>query len=276
MASILRSMSSSTTELLSPNVLATVTLRNVARDKTGRTKDSSHLTFSREQPEGNKKFIFDDDEALPPELLPPSIHPTTHGNLNVTCVLGKTLGMGDTSFVLDAEIIQEQSSPELSQMRIPPLVAKIARGYGNGGSARRRVDDETFDPPPKVVYLILFEKLGGHIQRGTKTKEALGTDLMAVIREVGQCCVYNHDIRPEKFLEAPTHEGALPSLPSPRTRVVHSYRWIDFSQAVLTNAYPSALDDMHEGRTQTMIENDEWENPEEAERVRRSLPALTH
>lgn len=81
--------------------------------------------------------------------------------------------MGATSFVLEADIVPTESSPELSRMRIPPLVAKISRGFGS--CAKQLSHDAFYHEEMKGLQGVVLARFFGQFSATVSESEDLGT-----------------------------------------------------------------------------------------------------
>lgn len=72
-----------------------------------------------------------------PTRLPSALPPP--GHLTLQLHIGDRLGRGRTSGVYDASIDLQNSSPELAELAVPPLVVKVSRP-----GRERALDNEAF------------------------------------------------------------------------------------------------------------------------------------
>lgn len=89
-----------------------------------------NVTLHRGQPRPNKEFILKGSicKGLPPPTRLPSQLPEP-GKLKLQLSLGRKLGYGRVARVYEATVDYANSSPELQQMALPPLVVKVSRRY---------------------------------------------------------------------------------------------------------------------------------------------------
>ncbi|CAL1706325.1 unnamed protein product [Somion occarium] len=107
------------------NAFMNVTLSSVM-------KDSTSLVLDRGQPRPNKPYLLDGGPDFnvgkrPPKRLPSKLPPA--GNLHLHLSVGAKIGRGRVGRVYKATIDLTNSSPELSNMVLPPLVVKISRRH---------------------------------------------------------------------------------------------------------------------------------------------------
>lgn len=88
------------------------------------------VILHRGQPRPNKEFILKGPicKGLPPPTRLPSQLPEP-GKLKLQLSLGRKLGYGRVARVYEATVDYANSSPELQQMALPPLVVKVSRRY---------------------------------------------------------------------------------------------------------------------------------------------------
>ncbi|KAK7677495.1 hypothetical protein QCA50_019501 [Cerrena zonata] len=82
-----------------------------------------HLT--RGKPRRNRPKIDEQCKGRPPKRLPSKLPPP--GTMELTLRLGQKIGSGAAGQVYEAVIQYDQSSPELRDMTMPPLVVKVSR-----------------------------------------------------------------------------------------------------------------------------------------------------
>ncbi|KAI0060202.1 hypothetical protein BV25DRAFT_1827999 [Artomyces pyxidatus] len=86
-----------------------------------------------------------------------------------------------------------------------------------------------------VIFVLLLEQLGPRMPLGP-LPESDKTDITSLYEDISHLGIaVVQDIRFQNILQAPQYEPCLPSLPSPFTNRVHSWRKIDFELAVKTN-----------------------------------------
>ena len=94
------------------------------------TQELRGLTLHRSTPEPNEPFILPPPGVVgdqPPERLPSQLPPP--GNLQLSLQAVKIIGDGRASRVVEVSVLDEESSPELSTMLLPPLAMKISRPW---------------------------------------------------------------------------------------------------------------------------------------------------
>lgn len=101
------------------------------------TKELRELIFHRSSPEPNEPLLFDPPGVIgeePPERLPSQLPPP--GNLKLNLQAVKVIGNGRVGNVCEVAIRYNNSSSEIHQMLMPPLVIKISRPYDADTLAR--------------------------------------------------------------------------------------------------------------------------------------------
>ncbi|CAL1706342.1 unnamed protein product [Somion occarium] len=99
---------------------------------SGATKNGVPIHLQRGVPRPNKPFLLDglSDAVIgkrPPKRLPSKLPPP--GDMTLHLSLGTKIGRGRVGRVYEATVDLKQSSPELTNMVLPPLVVKVSRRH---------------------------------------------------------------------------------------------------------------------------------------------------
>ncbi|KAI0060219.1 hypothetical protein BV25DRAFT_1828034 [Artomyces pyxidatus] len=132
-----------------------------------------------------------------------------------------------------------------------------------------------------VISVLLLEQLGPRMPLGPLPESAkyvlpvrkLGlpdvlvtfrTDITSLYEDISHLGIaVVQDIRPQNILQAPQYQPCLPSLPSPFTNRVHSWRKIDFELAVKSNLTPWQLSTDYKPELKDMFEDAELDGDED-------------
>ncbi|KAI0060221.1 hypothetical protein BV25DRAFT_1901142 [Artomyces pyxidatus] len=114
-----------------------------------------------------------------------------------------------------------------------------------------------------VISVLLLEQLGPRMPLGPLPDSAKN-DITSLYEDISHLGIaVAEDVRWQNILQAPQYEPCLPSLPSPFTNRVHSWRKIDFELAVKTNLTPWQLSTSYESHLDSMFEDAEEEGAED-------------
>ncbi|KAI0060223.1 hypothetical protein BV25DRAFT_1828038 [Artomyces pyxidatus] len=114
-----------------------------------------------------------------------------------------------------------------------------------------------------VISVLLLEQLGPRMPLGP-LPESAKTDITSLYEDISHLGIaVVQDIRPQNILQAPQYQPCLPSLPSPFTHRVHSWRKIDFELAMKTNLTPWQLSTDYKPELERMFEDAELDGAED-------------
>ncbi|KAI0060225.1 hypothetical protein BV25DRAFT_1917849 [Artomyces pyxidatus] len=114
-----------------------------------------------------------------------------------------------------------------------------------------------------VLSVLLLEQLGPTMPLGP-LPESARTDITSLYEDISHLGISAaEDVRWHNILQAPQYEPCLPSLPSPFTNRVHSWRKINFELPVKTNLTPWQLSLSYKAHLRTMFEEAEDEGTED-------------